>query len=92
MRSARGEEDVKEMSKMFAYWSMVMGIELLHCRFVGSLREGDFVLYVQVIDEVCGYVFIWNQTHYSRWLPIHVKDMVIHVKGCTVLTLFHCAS
>ena len=53
-----------------------MDIELLQCRFVRSLREGDFPLYVQVIDEVCDYAFIFNQTHYSRWLPIHVKDMV----------------
>lgn len=61
---------------MFVYWSMVIDIELIHCRFVRSLREGDFLLYVQVIDEVCDYAFMFNQTHYSRWLPIHVKDMV----------------
>ena len=70
------EDAMKMKSKMFAYWCMVMDIELLHCRFVRSLREGDFALYVQVIDELCDYVFIWNQVHYSRWLPVHVKDMV----------------
>ncbi|MES9881863.1 MAG: hypothetical protein ABW185_13375 [Sedimenticola sp.] len=70
------EKDMKEVSKLFVYWSMVMDIELLHCRFVRSLREGDFILYVQVIDEVCDYAFMFNQTHYARWLPIHVKDMV----------------
>ena len=35
-----------------------------------------FNLYVQVIDELCGWLFIFDQTHYSRWLPLHVKDMV----------------
>ena len=71
------EEAMKMKSKMLAYCQcMVMDIELLHCRFVRSLRKGDFALYVQVIDELCDYIFIWNQVHYSRWLPVHVKDMV----------------
>ena len=48
---------------------------MIHCRSVRSLREGDFDLYVQVIDELCGWLFIFDQTHYSRWLPVHVKDM-----------------
>ena len=64
---------MKDMSKLFLYWSMVMNIELLQCHFVPSLRD---TLYVQVIDEVCDYAFMFNQTHYTRWLPIHVKDMV----------------
>ena len=29
-----------------------------------------------MIDEVCNYAFMFNQIHYARWLPIHVKDMV----------------
>ena len=71
-----GEKDMKYMSNMFLYWSMVMNIELLEFRFVPSLREGDSPLYVQVIDEVFEYAFMFNQTHYTRGLPIHVKDMV----------------
>ena len=63
-------------SKQFAIWSLVMDLEMLQCHFVRSLREGDFDLYVQVIDELCGWLFIFDQTHYSRWLPIHVKYMV----------------
>ena len=63
-------------SKQFAFWSLVMDLQMLQCHFVRSLREGDFDLYVQVIDELCGWLFIFDQTHYSWWLPIHVKDMV----------------
>ena len=29
-----------------------------------------------MIDEVCDCAFMFNQTHYTRLLPIHVKDMV----------------
>ena len=38
---------------MFKYWSLVIELEMLMCRFVRSLREGDFLLYVQVCDELC---------------------------------------
>ena len=68
--------DMRDASQQFAYWSMVLDLEMLHCRFVRSLREGDFDLYVQVIDELCGWMFVFDQTNYSMWLPEHVKDMV----------------
>ena len=53
-------------SKQYAFWSLVMDLEMLLCRFVRSLRDGYFDLYVQVIDELCGWLFIFDQTHYSR--------------------------
>ena len=61
---------------MFKYWSSVIELELLMCRFVRSLREGDFLLYVQVCDELCAWFFVLDHTNYARWLPVHVGDMV----------------
>ena len=29
-----------------------------------------------VLDELLPWVFALDSTHYSRWLPIHVKDML----------------
>lgn len=46
MWTKRQSDDVA----MFKYWSLVMELELLMCRFVRSLREGDFLLYIQVCD------------------------------------------
>ena len=43
-------------SKQFAFWSLVMDLETLQCRFVRSLRKGDFDLCVQVIDKLCGWL------------------------------------
>ena len=61
-------------SKQFAFWSLVMDLETLQCRFVRFLRKGDFDLYVQVIDKLCGWLSCL--TRHSRWLPIHEEDMV----------------
>ena len=45
-------------------------------RFVRSLREGDFPLYVQACDELCGWFHALDHTNYARWLPVRVRDMV----------------
>ena len=65
-----------EKNLMFAFWSMVNELELLELRFVRSARTGDFELFVQCLDEIADWCHALDQTHYSRWLPIHVKDLV----------------
>ena len=46
------------------------------CRFVRSLWDGDFELYVKVLDELCPWLFAFDHTNYARWVPVHVKDLV----------------
>ena len=45
-------------------------------RFVRSLREGGFPLYVQSSDELCSWFHALDHTNYARWLRVHVRDMV----------------
>jgi hypothetical protein len=63
-------------NSMFKFWSTIVDLELLMCRFIRSLREGDFLLYVQVCDELCSWFHVMDHTNYARWLPVHVRDMV----------------
>ena len=50
---------------------------MLLSRFVRSLKEGDLTLYVDTCDEHCGWFHIMDHTNYARWLPVHVRDMVV---------------
>ena len=59
----------------FKYWPTITELELLMCRFIRSLREGDFPLYVQVCDELCAWFRVMDHTNYARWLSVHVRDM-----------------
>lgn len=70
----------------FKFWSTVMEVELLMTRFVRSLREGDFPLYVQSCDKLCGWFHALDHINYARWLPVHVRDMVAlaKTKTCSV--------
>ena len=61
---------------MFLFWATIMDLELLMCRFIRSLREGDFPLYLQVCDKLCSSFHVMDLTNYARWLPVYVRDMV----------------
>ena len=59
------------------YWQLVMNKQKLLLRFVRSLREGDFQLYVQVCDELGNMALATDLHNYSRDLPTHTRDMVL---------------
>ena len=60
----------------FKFWSTIIELELLMARFVRSLQEGDFLLYVQACDELCAWFHALDHMNYACWLPVHVRDMV----------------
>jgi len=77
--SVQGPPESREMwiqrcrsdNPMFMFWAAIMDLELLMCRFIRSLREGDFPLYVQVCDELCSWFHVMDHTNYARWLPLY---------------------
>ena len=67
---------MKKKLLIFAFWFMINGLQLLYLRFLRSIREGDIELYAQMLDEVTDWCHALDQTHYARWLPVHLKDLV----------------
>ena len=57
------------------YWPTITELEWMMCRFIRSLREGHFPLYVQVCDELCAWFRVMDHTNYARSLSVHVRDM-----------------
>ena len=51
---------------MFMFWSTIMDLELLMCRFIRSLHEGDIPLHVQVFDEMSSWFHVMDHTNYAR--------------------------
>ena len=64
-------------NSQFKYWPTITELELLMCRFVRSLREGHFPLYVQVCDELCAWFRVMDHTIMQDGchLSVHVRDM-----------------
>ena len=58
---------------------------ILKCYCVGiyvrALRDGDFLLHVQVSDELVDWLHAFIQENYARSMSVYVKDMV-QLKDC----------
>ena len=64
----------------FNYWHKTLSLELLLLRFIRSLREGNFQLYVESLAQMMPWMFALDHMHYSRWLSIHIRAMTILAK------------
>jgi len=65
-----------EESVHFDFWLKTLSLEVLMLLYVRSLREGNFQLYVQTLAQLLPWMFAMDHTHYSRWLSVHVRDMM----------------
>ena len=73
----------------FEDWFIVMQLELLVLVYVRSLRESNFSLYVAVLVALTPWFFALDHTHYSRWVPIHIRDMMtLHERHPDVASQF----
>ena len=54
----------------------VISLEIKLLIFVRSIREGNFDLYIQSLTAIMPWFFALDHTHYSRWLSVHIRDMM----------------
>ena len=56
---------------------MVLTTELKILAFIRSLREGNFEAYKEAIIALLPYFSSNDNIHYSRWLTLHIIDMLV---------------
>ena len=66
-----------QQSVHFDYWMKTLSLEILLLLYIRSIREGNFDLYVESLAKIIPWMFALDHTHYSRWLPVHIRDMVL---------------
>ena len=64
-----------ERRPQLKFWSTILGLELLLFDFVKSFRCGDFFLYKNTLRKVLPWLFALDRINYSRWVPIHLRDL-----------------
>ena len=60
----------------FHYWSICFKLQMILLVFVGAIRDGNFDTFIEALKQMIPRFFAMDNVHYSRWLPIHVKDML----------------
>ncbi|CAG2234248.1 unnamed protein product [Mytilus edulis] len=51
-------------------------LELTLLIFIRSIREANFLLYIEALSKIIPWFFALDHTNYSRWLPIRLRDML----------------
>jgi len=69
------KSSTSEKSPAFHFWDMVLRLEVLILIFIRSLREGNFLLYVETLETLVPWFHSLDHTNYARWLPVHIRDM-----------------
>jgi hypothetical protein len=68
-------DKMSETCPHFLYWCRVMELQLICLQLVKAFRTADFSLYVDSLTKMMPWIFALDQTNYSRWLPVHIRDM-----------------
>ena len=66
---------MRNRSPTFLFWDMIMYYEKLILMFIRAHRQRQFTLYVEVLEQLVHLFFALDHVNYSRWVPIHIRDM-----------------
>ena len=67
----------RRASPQFQFWNLVFYMLLAIYTLIRSFREGKFELYRYALYEMVPYFFANNNVNYARWIPIHLRDMMV---------------
>ena len=62
-------------SPTFMFWDLILRFETLILIFVRAHHEIYFPLYIGVIEELMPRFFALDHVNYSRWMPVHIRDL-----------------
>lgn len=78
-----------QASPQFHFWWIILQLELTVLIYVRSVREGNFLLYIDALSKIVPWFFALGHTNYARWIPVHLRDMVtLATKHPSVYTQF----
>jgi len=68
--------DRTKVYPQFQFWFTILQLELVIMIYVRAIRESDFLLYIDALTKLVPWFFALDHTHYARWTPVHLRDMV----------------
>ena len=61
---------------MAEYWNSYIGMVQLLLRFIRSTKEGNWQLHFECIRQMAPWMFAYDRTNYSRYLPLYWCEMM----------------
>lgn len=69
------QQNMSSKSPTFLYWDLILEFEMMTLIFIRAHRINNFNLYVESLENLVPWFFVLDHTNYSRWIPIHIRDM-----------------
>ena len=66
----------EQQSQQFKFWTLILQLQLTVLCLIRGFRERNLNLYIESMKTVVPWFFALNHSHYQRWLPVHIKDML----------------
>ncbi len=70
------ENRLTKESPTYYFWNLIKELEILILIFVRAERTKNFDLYLESLDSLMFLFFSLDHYNYSRWLSIHLRDMM----------------
>ena len=65
-----------KMSVMAHYWRLIMKLQIHILLYIRSIRESNFQLHIMALRALMKWYFSLDHFNYSRWLTVHLFDLV----------------
>ena len=66
-----------EEQPQFRFWIQELVLELDVLQYVRSIREGNFELYIQMLEKLVPRFFSMGHTHNAHWVPVHIRNVLL---------------
>lgn len=66
---------MEKQQPQFAYWNLVLQLQLTVLDLVHAMRSADFQKYLETLVLLMPWMFALDRTNYARWLSVHIRDM-----------------
>ena len=53
-----------------------LSLEMILLLYIRAIHEENFQLYIESLAKIIPWMFALGHTPYSRWLPVHIRDML----------------
>ena len=74
-------------SPLFVYWCLVMELQSNLLSLIRSLRSKNWIMYLWCLKNIAPWFFVTNHHLYARWVPVHIRDIEMHQKQDSGLTV-----
>ena len=79
------KQQLSSKSPTAAFWFTLVKLETFLMKYVRSIREGNFKLFLSCLRDIIPWMFALDHVHYARCLTVNVGELSLEAKTREIL-------